>query len=124
MKEEPQISILIAEDDKKVAESLSHILSERNYEVIIALDGEAALSRLGEKKFDVVILDLRLPKIGGFQILEHIKTVIPSTKVIVLTAFADPRNTAICMDLGADHVMGKPYDIEMLFWSIDMVLSK
>ena len=121
---ESKISILIAEDDREVAESLNHILTERDYEVTLAFDGEAALSRLEEKKFDVAILDLKLPKVGGFQILGHIKNNIPSTKVIVLTAYADLKNTKICENLGADHVMGKPYDIEMLFWAIDMVTSK
>jgi len=121
---ESKISILIAEDDREVAESLNHILTERDYEVTLAFDGEAALSRLEEKKFDVAILDLKLPKVGGFQILGHIKNNIPSTKVIVLTAYADLKNAKICKNLGAEHVMGKPYDIEMLFWAIDMVTSK
>ncbi len=120
---ESKISILIAEDDKEVAESLNNILTERDYDVTLAFDGAAALSSLEEKKFDVVILDLKLPKVGGFEILSHIKTTMPSTKVIVLTAYADLKNTKICKNLGAEHVMGKPYDIEMLFWAIDMVTS-
>lgn len=119
-----KISVLIAEDDKEIAASLDNILTERDFSVTVALDGEAALARLNEKKFDVMILDLKLPKVGGFEILGYIKTNMLTTKVIVLTAYADLKNAKICKNLGAEHVIGKPYDIEMLFWAIDMVTSK
>jgi two-component system, NtrC family, response regulator HydG len=120
----PKISILIAEDDKEIAESLDNILTERDYEVTVAFDGEAAVSKLKEKNFDVMILDLKLPKVGGFEILGYIRNNKLTTKVIVLTAYADIKNAKICKNLGAEHVIGKPYDIEMLFWAIDMVTAK
>lgn len=119
-----KISILIAEDDKEIAESLNNILTDKDYEVTVVYDGEAAISKLKEKQFHVMILDLKLPKVGGFEILGYIKTNRLSTKVIVLTAYADLKNAKICKNLGAEHVMGKPYDIEMLFWAIDMVTAK
>jgi CheY-like chemotaxis protein len=123
MHEHPKTSILVAEDDKEVATSLKNALTQRDYEVTLTFDGEAALQRLEEKKFEVVILDLKLPKVGGFQILNHIKTNLPLTKVIVLTAYADLKNSKICKQLGAEHVIAKPYDIEMLFWAIEMVTT-
>jgi DNA-binding response OmpR family regulator len=78
---------------------------------------------LNEKIFNVLILDLKLPKVGGFEVLSHIKTSKLPTKTIVLTAYGDYKHTRICKNLGASHVIGKPYDIEMLLWAIDMVTS-
>lgn len=119
-----KISILIAEDDEEIAASLDNILTDKGFDVTLAPDGEEALARLDEENFDVMILDLKLPKVGGFEILGYIKNKKLRTKVIVLTAYADLKSEKICKNLGAQHVMGKPYDIEMLFWAIDMVTSK
>ncbi len=116
--------ILIAEDDAEVASTLVNVLESNHYEISLAVDGEQALSLLLEKKFDVVILDLKMPKIGGFGILKYVKLNVPDTKVIILTAYADLKNIEECQRLGADHVIGKPYDLEMLFWTIDLVLKK
>ena len=118
---EPEIKLLIAEDDKEVSDTLVAHLPDNRYQVSVAYDGEEALARLIEKKFDVVILDLKMPKVGGLGILKYIKLNVPSTKVIVLTAYADLKNIEECKNLGADHVIGKPYDIELLFWTLDLV---
>jgi CheY-like chemotaxis protein len=117
-------SILVAEDDPEVASTLVHVLVGHQYDISLASDGEQALSLLLEKKFDIVILDLKMPKIGGLGILKYIKLNVPETKVIILTAYADLKNIEECQRLGADHVIGKPYDLEMLFWTIDLVLKK
>jgi len=119
----PKLSILVAEDDKEIAASLNTVLTDNDYDVTLAYDGEAALSQLNEKKFNVLILDLKLPKVGGFEILSYIKTSKLSIKTIVLTAYGDYKHTKICKNLGASHVIGKPYDIEMLLWAINMVTS-
>jgi CheY-like chemotaxis protein len=122
--EKLKATILIAEDDPEVASTLLNVLVSHQYEVSLAVDGEQALTFLLEKKFDIVILDLKMPKIGGFGILKYIKLNVPDTKVIILTAYADLKNIEECQRLGADHVIGKPYDLEMLFWTIDLVLKQ
>jgi CheY-like chemotaxis protein len=120
-KMERKIAILIADDDKEVTRIIAQSLSDEMYETDVAYDGEEALSKLIEKKFDVVILDLKMPKVGGYGILKFIKSNSPSTKVIVLTAYADLKNIEECKNLGAEHVLGKPFDLEMLFWTINLV---
>jgi|WetSurMetagenome_2_1015567.scaffolds.fasta_scaffold925249_1 CheY-like chemotaxis protein len=122
--EKLKATILIAEDDPEVASTLLNVLVSHQYDVSLATDGEQALTLLLEKKYDIVILDLKMPKIGGFGILKYIKLNVPETKVIILTAYADLKNIEECQRLGADHVIGKPYDLEMLFWTIDLVLKK
>ena len=117
-------AILIAEDDKETSATLVEHITNEGYDTIAALDGEEAMSQLAKKKFDLVILDLKMPKVGGFEILSHIKKNIPSTKVIVLTAYADYKNTEICKRLGVDHILTKPFDLEILFWTINMIIKK
>ncbi len=117
-------AILIAEDDKETSATLVEHITNEGYDTIAALDGEEAMSQLAKKKFDLVILDLKMPKVGGFEILSHIKKNTPSTKVIVLTAYADNKNTEICKRLGADHILTKPFDLEILFWTINMIIKK
>jgi len=116
-------SILVVEDETETAKSLVDHLKMENHDVSLAVDGEEALSLLNRNTYDIVILDLKLPKVGGFVILKHIKSNTPNTKVIVLTAYSDLKNTEICKKLGADHILGKPFDFEMLFWTIKMFQS-
>jgi CheY-like chemotaxis protein len=118
---ERKIKILIADDDKEVTRIIAQSLPQDLYEADVALDGEQALSKLIEKKFDVAIIDLKMPIISGHGILKYIKLNTPSTKVIVLTAYADLKNIEECKRLGAEHVLGKPFDLEMLFWTINLV---
>lgn len=119
-----KVTVLVAEDDKEVATTLIEELTHHGYDAALAMDGEQALSKLIERKFDVVILDLKMPKVGGFAILKYIKSTAPTTRVIVLTAYADLKNTEECKKLGADHVIGKPYDLELLFWTLELVTKK
>ena len=119
-----KVSILVAEDDKDVGTSLLEELTNHEYDVTLVLDGEQALNQLINKKFDVVILDLKMPKISGYGILKYIKLSVPATKVIVLTAYGDLKNIEECKRLGADHVIGKPYDMELLFETLELVTAK
>jgi DNA-binding response OmpR family regulator len=121
---ENKLAILIAEDDIETAAALQRELLEQGYDVTVAHDGEVALSNVKNNQYDVVILDLKLPKVVGFVILKYIKANTPSTKVIVLTAYADLKNTEICKKLGAEHVLGKPFDLEILFWTIEACKNK
>ncbi|MDI6765432.1 MAG: response regulator [Bacteroidota bacterium] len=119
-----KVSILIAEDNEQVGTTLLEHLTNKQYDATLALDGEQALNQMINKKFDVVILDLKMPKISGYGILKYIKSSVPATKVIVLTAYSDFKNIEECKRLGADHVIGNPYDMEILFWTIELVTAK
>lgn len=119
-----KVSVLIAEDDKEVGTTLLEQLTNQQYDTTLALDGEQAINQLINKKFDVVILDLKMPKVSGYGILKYIKSSVPATKVIILTAYTDLKNIDECKKLGADHVIGKPYDLELLFWTLELVMAK
>lgn len=118
------MNILIIEDNKELAKSLSGHLSGEGYSVTEAHSGEDALSLLKTTPFAMAILDLKLPKLSGFEVLTHIKKNFPATKVVVITAYADPMNVTMCKDLGADDVVAKPYDLEYLFDTIRTILAR
>jgi CheY-like chemotaxis protein len=71
-----------------------------------------------------VVLDLKMPKRDGFEVLAFTKRFYPNTKIIVLTAYVDLQNVSKCRELGADDVIQKPYELGDLFDAIDYVLKK
>jgi CheY-like chemotaxis protein len=121
---EKKVSILVAEDNEQLGKILVQVLNDQQYDATLALDGQLALFQLIDKKFDIIILDLKMPKVSGYAILKYVKTTIPATKVIVLTAYASLSNIEECTKLGADYVIPKPYDQEVLFQAIELLLKK
>ena len=119
-----KLQILIAEDDDELRATLSQHLSDEGYEVITAANGNDAIPLLYGREFDVVVLDLKMPYIDGFQVLKVVKSTFPRTKVIVLTAYADLSNVTKCKELGANEVIGKPYNLQHLFSVIREMLKE
>ena len=116
-------NILVVEDNPELAKSLSGHLTDEGYAVTLANSGEAALEELHKKEFAIVVLDLKLPKLSGFEVLKSTKKNFPKSKVIVLTAYADPMNITMCKELGSDEVIAKPYDLAFLFETIRSFLK-
>ena len=110
-----QINVLVVEDNKELSKSLCGHLRDEGFRAIGAFTGEEALAFVKKESFRIVILDLKLPKLSGFEVLKYIKKEFPAIKVIILTAYADPMNITMCKELGADEVIAKPYDLSFLF---------
>ncbi len=121
---EANTPLLVVEDDKILSTTLVEQLSPERYDVTVAGDGEEAIAEVKKRKVEIVILDLKIPKIDGFQVLKFIKQNFPETKVIVLTAYADLANVSLCKDLGADDIVEKPYELGDLFEAIEFVRRK
>jgi DNA-binding response OmpR family regulator len=116
--------ILVVDDDKKLATTIGDLLSQaaEAYDVSLAFDGEQAISSILNQKFDVVILDLVMPKAGGLGILKLLKSAAPDTKVLILSGHT-AAHMEECSKLGADAMVPKPYDIEVLFSTIEKLLG-
>jgi len=119
-----KISILIVDDDRELTSTLCEMLSKDDYDIDVANDGEEALALIQRKKFHVVVLDLKMPKRDGFEVLAFTKRSYPNTKIIVLTAYVDLINVSKCRELGADDVIQKPYELGDLFDAIEYVLKR
>jgi len=104
-------SILIVEDEKEIRDLLSHYLRKEGFEVFLAPDGEAGLSRARAGKPDLILLDILLPKMDGLEVLREIRSdrEIAGTPVIMLTAKGDETDRIVGLELGADDYVPKPF---------------
>jgi DNA-binding NtrC family response regulator len=104
--------VLLVDDEEEFVSALSERLMLRGIEVDSALNGEEALALMVEKVFEVVILDVMMPGLGGLEVLKRIKSTYPNTQVILLTGHGATREGIEGMKLGAFDYLIKPVDIE------------
>jgi DNA-binding NtrC family response regulator len=116
-------SILVVDDEDALRTVLSSELESEGYIVATAGDGDDAISVLQGKSFDLVLLDIKMPRVDGFEVLRFIKERYPATKVIMLTGFADLKNAIESKKLGAEDFVSKPYDLVDLLTTIERVLT-
>lgn len=103
--------VLIAEDEPYIVESLSFVLEHAGFSVRSALDGEAALRELRTNAPDLMILDLMLPRLNGFEVLKTARAdpALRAIPVIVLTARGQVQDRRMAEEIGADGFMTKPF---------------
>ncbi len=103
--------VLIAEDEPHIVESLTFVLSRSGFEVSSVLDGEAAIARLRSDPPDMVILDVMLPRLNGFDVLKRLKSdpALRSIPVIILTAKGQAQDRRMAEEIGVDGFMTKPF---------------
>lgn len=113
-------TILIADDDKAIRRTLELHLSEEGFAVLTAADGQAAVDQAVRPEVDLVLLDLRLPELDGFEVLNIITEKRPALPVVMITAYDDMQTAIKAIRLGAIDHLGKPVDLDQL----DSVISK
>ena len=106
--------ILIAEDDEALAKFVRQGLEGEHYTVDVAADGEQARTAATESEYDIVILDLNLPKLDGVSVLRHLRLKKPSMPVLVLTQHSRVEDRVQCLDTGADDYLAKPFSFSEL----------
>jgi DNA-binding response OmpR family regulator len=116
--------ILVIEDDKAVASFVKKGLESEQYAVDVTWDGEDAQSLVGEASFDLVILDLVLPKIDGLEVLKHIRSRKPSLPVLILSGRARVEDRVKGLDLGADDYLTKPFSFSELSARVRALLRR
>lgn len=116
--------ILIVEDEADLALGLRLNFEAEGFEVEIAGDGDAALRRTREARYDLVLLDLRLPKRDGTEVLRDMRAAGDRTPVICLTARAEERDRVLGLDLGADDYVTKPFSVAELMARVRAVLRR
>ena len=116
--------ILIIDDEAAVRESLETLLSLEGYRIDTAPDGEAGLAVLGQKSYDLVLLDLALPGQNGIEILAHIRDRHPELPVIMITAYGTVNNVVDAIRAGAQNFVQKPWDNEKLLADIRAAIGR
>lgn len=107
-------SILVIEDKDSMQKMLSATLESEGYEVDAAGDGQEGIQKAKEKKYDVVLTDLKLPKMDGMGVLSEVKEIDPETSVILMTAYGTIETAVQAMRLGAFDFLTKPFDTDHL----------
>jgi DNA-binding response OmpR family regulator len=117
--------VLITENEPHIIESLTFVLNREGYEVSSVLDGEAAVRRLRSDPPDIMILDIMLPKLNGFEVLKLVKSDpdLKSLLVIILTAKGQAHDRRMAEEIGADAFVTKPYSNRELVEQIGRLCS-
>lgn len=116
--------ILIIEDEKDMVTGLMFNLEARDYEVIVAYDGEAGLIKALDEKPDLVLLDIMLPKLNGYEVCKRLKKEVPELPIIMLTAKSQEAEIVTGLELGADDYITKPFSVLELLARIKAVLRR
>jgi len=104
--------ILVVDDEELVRWTFDAALSDEGYQVTLAETGEAALEFFNKKKFDLILLDIKLPGINGDEVLAKVREDDPNALVIMVTAHGGVESAVQCMKIGAFHYLQKPFDID------------
>lgn len=116
--------ILVVDDEQSLRDVLSIMLKRAGYVVTSAMDGEDAIELLNREIFDLVITDLRMPKIDGMEVLKAVKSVSPETVVLIITAFATADSAVEAMKQGAYDYLTKPFQVDEVQLIIRNALEK
>ena len=116
--------ILVVEDDTSILRGLVDNLEYESYEVITATDGEAGYRLIQEKEPDLVILDLMLPKLSGYELCRKVRDEGVTTPILMLTARGEEADQVLGLDLGADDYVTKPFSIRELLARIRAILRR
>jgi len=121
---EEKESILVVEDEEKIRSALADFLEFHNFEVTQAVDGLEAERSVAGRRFDLILLDLMLPKISGEQLCSKWRGDGLQTPIIMLTAKGQEKEKVAGLNLGADDYVTKPFSLEELLARINAVLRR
>ena len=118
-----QPRILLVDDEQSVQTLLAYPLRKEGYEVVGALDGQQALERMRDQSFDLIVLDLMLPKVDGFEVCRQVRA-RSGVPIIMLTAKADEFDKVLGLELGADDYITKPFSVREFRSRVKAVLRR
>lgn len=115
--------VLVADDDGNIAELLRLYLEKEGFKVAIAADGEEALSKFGAENPDIVLLDIMMPKLDGWQVCREIRKT-SNCPIIMITAKGETFDKVLGLELGADDYVVKPFDAKEIVARIKAVMRR
>ena len=116
--------VLLVDDEREFVQTLSERLILRDMGSAIAYDGESALNLIKEDEPEVIIVDLKMPGVDGFDVLRKVKQTRPEIEVIILTGHGSEEDRKLCLELGAFAYLQKPLDINVLSDTIQKANEK
>ena len=117
-------SVLVVDDEPGIREFLQIMLDREGYDVSCAANGKEAINFFKKKRYDVVVADIRMPKVNGFEVLTTIKEISPETNVIMITAYASFETAVESMKEGAYDYITKPFNVDEVKRTVKNALQK
>ncbi len=117
------MNILVVDDEKLIVKGIAFALEQDGNAVDCAFDGEEALSKIKSNDYDIVILDLMLPKLDGYEVCKNVRG-FSSVPIIMLTAKSEDDDKITGLDCGADDYMTKPFNVKELKARINAVMRR
>ena len=117
------LRILVADDEEGIRESLNLILGEE-YDLVFAVNGQDTLDKLSEDRFDLVLLDIKMPKLDGLDVMKQLKERNIAAPVLILTAYQSVELAKEAIKLGALDYLPKPFEREQILDAVRGVLAK
>ena len=118
------MNILLVEDEKDLSNALVHILKKEKYQVEAVYNGEDGLNEGLTNRFDIIILDIMMPKMNGYDVLKHLREKGITTPILLLTALNQTIDKVKGLDLGADDYLPKPFSANELLARIRALLRR
>ena len=119
----PLVQTLVVDDEKNVTDLLKIQLEEEGFGVDIANDGAVAINKVQGKRYDVILLDLKMPRVNGIDVLKFAKENHPDSQVLILTGYGDIKTAVDTIKMGAFDFITKPYNFEELLVSVKNALD-
>lgn len=116
-------AILIVDDEAPIRCTLRRFLELKGHEVLEAGDGVEALEVMGARQADMAILDLMMPRMNGVELLDHMKTEFPATRVVVISAYSDVKDISV-PDSNVVAVLKKPFELRNLENAVELALHE
>ena len=117
-------SLLVVDDNANNREILGRHLERQGHEVMMAENGAQALEMLATNNFDLLLLDIIMPELNGFEVLQQVKKNLPELPVLMISAFHEMENIVRCIEMGAEDFLPKPFDPVLLRARISACLEK
>lgn len=120
----PQIKVLVCDDHENIREAVNLILNTPEYALHFALDGHEAIKKAAKLKPDVILLDIKMPKLCGLDAIEQIKTAVPETSIIMMSGYEQPEVIKEALSRGAIDYLPKSFSGAQLKTSIQTALKQ
>ncbi len=114
--------ILIVDDEEIMRNFLLDVFVDEGYDLDLAADGEEALDKISRSRYQLIITDVRMPKVDGTEVLRKAKQLDPQVNVIVITGYASPQARQECQELGSAYYIAKPFQINQIRGLVNKLL--
>jgi DNA-binding NtrC family response regulator len=121
---QPEVHILVVDDERNIRNNLCMVLEAEGYKVDKASNGDDALLRVKEGRYDIVFVDIQMPKMDGLELLRYLRGLRPKMPVVMLTAYGTVRRAVEAMKLGAIDFIEKPFDPKNLLLLCEEILQR